>query len=118
MSFEGYYQVKCDNNHYYTTDAYNYSNGEPCETCKAPTYGHLVDDTNGEAEGYDPNFSEGCNVLMSVWSSDIAEMRGHVKELIELYRGLRYTREVRPGDTRVDEIEKRYELVIDDKFVP
>ena len=54
MSFEGYYQLLCDNGHHFNVDAHDYSaEVTRCPTCKADTaWYHLVDCTNEPNEGY------------------------------------------------------------------
>ena len=109
MSFEGYYQVKCDNKHYYTEDCYMFSHSDPCKVCGAQTYARLVDTTNGD-ESEDESFSEGCDREIMVWKSQIDGMREDMSALIRAYRKYRYTREYSAEDQFVNEITKKYNL--------
>lgn len=59
MSFEGYYQLLCENKHYQEEDCYSYRqnvftcgdlvDGQPCEASIA--WSNLVDDTNCDGYG-------------------------------------------------------------------
>lgn len=81
MSFEGYYQVRCLNKHYYTQDVYSFDSTGKCSYCGADIEDkNMVDETNFESEGYDPNFSEGCDYLTQVWKKDLDNLKNLLDE--------------------------------------
>lgn len=81
MSFEGYYQIRCENKHYYTQDVYSFSSGSKCSYCGAGIEAkNMVDETNFESDGYDPNFSEGCDYLTQVWKKDLDNLKNLLEE--------------------------------------
>ena len=54
MSFEGYYQIVCENGHQFTKDAYDFGDATEakCPFCKEDAvWWNLVDVTNGSHEG-------------------------------------------------------------------
>lgn len=52
MSFEGRYQNWCPNGHYWEQDVYA-DDTAPCPYCgEISVIKNMVDDTNGEADGY------------------------------------------------------------------
>jgi hypothetical protein len=77
MSFEGYYMVRCHNDkpHGYTEDCYTFSYSDPCKVCGSSTTARMVDTTNGDSDGYDPHFFDGCDQQVMVWQSQLDEMR-------------------------------------------
>jgi hypothetical protein len=81
MSFEGYYQVRCKNKHYYTQDVYSFDSGSKCSYCDADIEDkNMVDETNFESEGYDPNFSDGCDYLTHIWKKDLDNLKNLLDE--------------------------------------
>jgi len=80
MSFEGYYQIKCENNHYYTQDVYSFCSSSRCSYCDGKIVDkNMVDETNYTSDGYDSSFAEGCDSLVTVWKSEL-EMLKQEKE--------------------------------------
>lgn len=79
MSFEGYYQVKCENGHYYTESVY--CDSPNCEECGASVIKNMVDETNGTSDGYDENFSDGCNYKIEIWKNDLESINSENKTL-------------------------------------
>jgi hypothetical protein len=96
MSFEGYYQIKCENNHYYTENVYTFSfSSSRCSYCNGKIIAtKMVDETNGESEGYDPKFSENCDVLVSVWKSQL-EFLTEEKEKFEKIAKCKYMHKIK-----------------------
>lgn len=81
MSFEGYYQLRCKNRHYYTQDVYTYSHGDKCSYCGGDIIDrNMVDETNFESDGYDPKFEEGCNYLINIWKEDLDCLKNLLEE--------------------------------------
>jgi len=54
MSYEGRYQIVCENGHYYEINCYEFSYGSSnCPTCGADILQfNSVDDTNGDSDGW------------------------------------------------------------------
>lgn len=52
MSFEGYYQVLCENGHYEEVDCYDFDTSMwQCPECGGHSiYQHLIDQTNGDGD--------------------------------------------------------------------
>ncbi len=85
MSFEGYYQVTClgKPSHYYTVNCYLYSHKDPCEECGSPTLANLVDETNGDSDGYDPSLEEKHDHRVQIWKSELDKLQAENKKLRE-----------------------------------
>ncbi len=85
MSFEGYYQVTClgKPSHYYTVNCYLYSHKDPCEECGSPTFANLVDETNGDSDGYDPSLEEKHDHRVQIWKSELEKLQAENKKLRE-----------------------------------
>jgi hypothetical protein len=73
VSFEGYYQLVCENNHYFTIDVYSWDfNKRKCIYCESEIIAkNLVDETNCDSDGYDPDLMTGRNYPVSVWKEDL-----------------------------------------------
>jgi hypothetical protein len=82
VSYEGRYQVTCENGHYHEWDAYSFCyNTSKCDECGAKFKEvNSVDDTNCPSEGYDYTMEaraeklrkdsrtrDGCKILYSFW---------------------------------------------------
>jgi hypothetical protein len=82
MSFEGYYQLVCENNHYFTMDVYSWDfNKRKCIYCDSTiSQSNLVDETNCSGEGHDATLSEGRNFPVTVWKEDLALLVSLIKE--------------------------------------
>ena len=54
MSFEGYYQVLCEQGHYIIIDVYNFDEfNHKCPICQSKVaWWNIVDETNCESVGY------------------------------------------------------------------
>lgn len=56
MSFEGYYQTRCVNGHQLNVNCYMFDSNYKCEECGGMIIrSNLVDQTNGDDDGYDPS---------------------------------------------------------------
>ena len=51
MSFEGYYQVLCENGHLHFVDVYDFPDTWICSCGKKAAWKNMVDQTNNEDEG-------------------------------------------------------------------
>lgn len=80
MSFEGYYQVRCSGSpaHYYEVDCYSHSYQDKCQYCNSDLTSRLVDTTNGDCD-HDPEFSNGCDRLVTSWESDLESLRDRLR---------------------------------------
>ena len=88
MSFEGYYQVRCKNGHYYRVDCYSFDSDHRCMVCDATVKYNLVDETNGESDGYDYSMEDGADQQITVWQSDLDQMKKIVSSFINHSNGL------------------------------
>lgn len=109
MSFEGYYQVKCVNKHYYTEDCYTFSYSDPCKVCGESVMAIMVDQTNGDGVE-DEVFMEGCDRQVTIWQSTVDEMKDDMFKIITAYRKYRFTREYSAEDALMIELIKKYSL--------